>query len=262
VQRIRAIKPRFFISEAVASVSAFGRLLFIGLWTVADREGRLVWKPKEIKAQIFPHDDGLLLAPLAEELVRAGLVRFYVLDGVTYAWLPGFAEHQRPHPKEPASAIPAWPEGTDRRFRPGPPTADHGGPGSIPSRPVVREGKGREQEGKGTAPLIAPYVDKRWAFDAGTFRIPVSWEVEAASRSGGRLTGAQFQAFYQHFAAWVQDERVDITGNRLFRALDAELARWRERQEADAEIQKGRDTVRQLREMERELRAKQAGGAA
>ena len=111
-------------------------------------------------------------------------------------------------------------------------------------------------------PLIGSYVDKRWAFDGGAFRIPVSWEVEAAGRSGGRLTGAMFQAFYQHFAAWVKNERVDITGNRLFRALDAELARWRERQEADAELEAGRDTVRKLREQEAAFRARQSGGVA
>ena len=110
--------------------------------------------------------------------------------------------------------------------------------------------------------MIAPYVDKRFTFTAPSFRVPVSWEIEQAQRSGGRMTGGMFQAFYQHFAAWVQAERPDITGNRLFRALDAELARWRERQEADAELEAGRDTVRKLREQEAAFRARQSGGVA
>ena len=51
--RIRYIKPEFFDSEQVASVSLGARLLFAGLWTVADREGRFDVEPdfdQEIQA--------------------------------------------------------------------------------------------------------------------------------------------------------------------------------------------------------------------
>lgn len=84
-----------------------------------------------------------------------------------------------------------------------------------------------------TPTLIAPYLDKKWAFDGGTFRVPASWEISEASKSGGRMTGAMFQAFYAHFATWVKDEQPDLTGNRLFQVLDRELARWRERKASD-----------------------------
>jgi hypothetical protein len=33
------------------------RLLFTGLWCLADREGRLEDRPAEIKAEIFSYDD-------------------------------------------------------------------------------------------------------------------------------------------------------------------------------------------------------------
>ena len=48
---------------------------------------------------------------LAEELVRAGLVVFYDTPGGFVVWVSGFVKHQRPHPKEAPSVIPAWPEG-------------------------------------------------------------------------------------------------------------------------------------------------------
>jgi uncharacterized protein YdaU (DUF1376 family) len=111
--------------------------------------------------------------------------------------------------------------------------------------------------------LIAPYVDKRWAFVGGTFNVPASWETEAAMRSGGRITGAQFKAFYAHFAQWVMNERPDLSGNQLLRALDRELAKWREVQESKAEIEKGRKATRELMDFEARMRAEQkAGGAA
>ena len=39
LQRIRTIKPEFFLHEDLARVSFAGRLLYIGLWTVADCVG-------------------------------------------------------------------------------------------------------------------------------------------------------------------------------------------------------------------------------
>ncbi len=55
--RARIIKPTFFQNEDVAELPVVDRLLFIGLWMLADREGRLEDRPKRIKAQLFPYDD-------------------------------------------------------------------------------------------------------------------------------------------------------------------------------------------------------------
>lgn len=149
--RIRTLKPEFFLSETVGSVSLGARLLFAGLWTVADREGRLRWQPRKLKAQIFPYDDALELHRLAEDLARVKLLVFYEDDGGVYAWLPGFSEHQRPHPKEPESVLPPYPSGMLPGWLPWKKTASSRElPGSIPSSPGGREGKGTDQEGKGT----------------------------------------------------------------------------------------------------------------
>lgn len=55
--RIRTIKPQFFLNEELAELPAMVRLLFIGLWTQADISGRLVDRPKRIKAELFPYDE-------------------------------------------------------------------------------------------------------------------------------------------------------------------------------------------------------------
>src|SRR3972149_3629858 len=54
--RSRNIKPGFFLNEKLAECDFETRLLFIGLWCYADREGRFEWIPKRIEAAIFPYD--------------------------------------------------------------------------------------------------------------------------------------------------------------------------------------------------------------
>ena len=43
--RIRTIKPQFFLNEQLAMLGFADRLLFIGLWTQADKAGLAIWHP-------------------------------------------------------------------------------------------------------------------------------------------------------------------------------------------------------------------------
>jgi len=148
--RIRTIKPEFFTSEDIAGLSIPARLLFVGLWTEADREGRLEDRPRQIKGRLFPHD-AIDIDALLDELVRVGVVVRYVVDGRRLLSIPGFIKHQRPHVREAPSTLPA-PEhnlgsaehnlGTPRSRR---------DPGEI-----TREGKGREGSGKGREGAATP----------------------------------------------------------------------------------------------------------
>lgn len=104
--RIRTIKPEFFTSEDIVSMSPMARLLYIALWCEADKEGRLIWKPKTFKMRYLPGDD-VDSTLLCAELVKAGVVKLYG-DGL--AWIPGFNKHQHVNPRETASDLPA-PEG-------------------------------------------------------------------------------------------------------------------------------------------------------
>lgn len=106
--RQRTLNPNFFVDEKVVQVSAFARLMFQGLWCLADREGRLERKPLRLKMQLFPADnvDG---EALLCELEGVGLVLRYEVDGVSYLAIPGFVKHQHVHPKEVPSKIPPPP---------------------------------------------------------------------------------------------------------------------------------------------------------
>jgi len=106
--RARNLKPGFFKNEGLADLAPLARILFAGLWGMADRAGRLEDRPKRIKAEILPYDncdtDKLLdaLAQHAEHFI----VR-YTVDGKRYIAIPNFPEHQSPHCREPESTIPA-----------------------------------------------------------------------------------------------------------------------------------------------------------
>lgn len=102
--RIRTIKPEFFTSEDVTNLSPMARLLFIALWCEADREGRLVWKPRTFKLRYLPADDCDVVA-LCDELLKGGLVVLYA-DG-ELAYIPTFGRHQHINPRESESVLPA-----------------------------------------------------------------------------------------------------------------------------------------------------------
>ena len=107
--RTRQLKPEFFVDEDLANCSRDARLCFAGLWTLADREGRLEDRPKRIKAQIFPYDD-LDTEPLLAELAEHRFIVRYEAGGRKLIAIRTFAKHQRCHVRENASELPAPPD--------------------------------------------------------------------------------------------------------------------------------------------------------
>jgi len=103
--RARNIKPGFFKNEDLAECSPWTRLCFIGLWMLADREGRLEDRPKRIKGELFPYDS-FELEPLLQELAQYGFIERYEVDGIRVIAIPKFSDHQTPHIKEKASELP------------------------------------------------------------------------------------------------------------------------------------------------------------
>ena len=104
--RARNIKPGFFKNDTLAELDFAGRLLFIGLWGLADREGRLEDRPKKTKAEIFPYDDVNVDSFLGELAKRSFIIR-YEVGGNRYIQIVNFDKHQNPHPRETPSTIPA-----------------------------------------------------------------------------------------------------------------------------------------------------------
>ena len=104
--RIRTIKPEFFTSEDIVSMTPLARLFYVSLWCEADREGRFEWKPKTFKLRYLPGDN-CDVVELAKELIDAGLVEIYEAEGKTYACIPSFTKHQVINNRESESTIPA-----------------------------------------------------------------------------------------------------------------------------------------------------------
>ena len=104
--RARNIKPGFFANEDLAECEPLARLLFAGLWCLADREGRLEDRPKRIRAELLPYDscdaDDLL-----NQLQARGFILRYSHGEGRFIQVLKFDSHQNPHMKEAKSSIPA-----------------------------------------------------------------------------------------------------------------------------------------------------------
>lgn len=111
--RSRNIKPGFFTNEVLGELPALTRLLFAGLWTLADREGRLEDRAKKIKAELLPYDQCDCEAAL-NDLMNAGFILRYETGNNKYIQILAFSEHQKPHQKEQASSIPPVPTTTTK----------------------------------------------------------------------------------------------------------------------------------------------------
>jgi len=165
VGRIRSIKPELPQSATLGRVSRDGRLCFVLLFTLADDEGRMRGEPALVASLLFPYDQDARerMPEWLQELQSVGAIRWYQAQGQSYVQIVKWADHQRVEKPKP-SAFPPPPD--DSGIVPGrvadeSPTlpvlvADESP--TLPGRVAVgREGKGRDQEGKG-AGALAPVV--------------------------------------------------------------------------------------------------------
>lgn len=106
--RTRDLKPGFFRNPELKELRYEARLLFAGLWCMADRRGRLRDEAALIKADIMPYDN-VKVEKLIDALAEKRLIIRYEADGCHYIWIPTFLKHQHPHPNEPESACPPCP---------------------------------------------------------------------------------------------------------------------------------------------------------
>lgn len=136
MSRIRTIKPDFFIDEDVAKLKPLTRILFTGLWCLADKAGRLEDRPQRIKIQILPYDNIDIDAAL-NDLSNASFIIRYTTEGQKLIQIRSFNKHQRPHHTEKESDLPPCNgEITVKK------------PLSDGDNPAGKEGKGKERKGK------------------------------------------------------------------------------------------------------------------
>jgi len=97
--RSRNIKPAFFDNDKLAELPPLARLLFIGMWTIADFKGDFEWREKRVKTKILPYDN-CDIKKLAINLDKNGFIRFYSDGDLMYCNIVNFKLHQNPHKNE------------------------------------------------------------------------------------------------------------------------------------------------------------------
>ncbi len=127
--RARNIKPAIMDNDDLAELAPLTRLLFVYLWMLADREGRLEDRPKRIAAQALPFDRNVDAGAMLDDLAAAGFICRYRVEGTAIIQIVNFAKHQNPHPREASSMLQPRP-GTAEA----PPRQDLGKTQALPSR--------------------------------------------------------------------------------------------------------------------------------
>ncbi len=141
--RIRTIKPDFFKNDELANLPAITRLLYIGLWCMADGHGKLADRPKKIRAEVLPYEK-CNVESLLDELCLCGFIVRYTRDGKSIILIKEFLKHQRISGTE-AMTESDYPDpetfGSSQE-------AVRKQSGSNEEAVIVLEGKGREGKGK------------------------------------------------------------------------------------------------------------------
>lgn len=142
--RIRSIHAGFFTDEAFTTVSAFARLLLLGLGIEADDKGVFPWKPLTFKMRILPMDVVDIQELLAELVSVDAIRKFRAEDGKDYGVIRNFLMHQKPKSPNDLYPLPddlrdflGNSEALEKRF----------GNGSLGGEGRGEEGKGEERRG-------------------------------------------------------------------------------------------------------------------
>jgi len=110
--RKRMIDPSFWTDEKLGLLTPMHRLLFMGLISNADDEGRLQGHPALVKSLIFPYDIDITHQQVEEwlfDLHKEGLILIYEVGKQRYIWIPNFLKYQQINRPTP-SKLPAPPE--------------------------------------------------------------------------------------------------------------------------------------------------------
>jgi hypothetical protein len=112
--RTRFVKPEFFAHEVLGEAGPLGSLLFIGLLTIADREGRLEDRPLRIRAQLFPYWSDADPEPALRLFAANDLILRYSIGDKGYIQIANFVRHQGVRRNERPSRIPPPPGHADQ----------------------------------------------------------------------------------------------------------------------------------------------------
>jgi hypothetical protein len=155
--RIRTVKPELFSHEELYEAEIESglplRIAYVGLFTVADREGRFKWRPRTLKLAVLPYDE-VDFSRVLDALMTRGFIVKYANETGEFGYIPSFSKHQVINNRESASDLP------DPKECPGKSVTSTREPrvNDASTTPLVHaqgEGKGREgtKEGKEKTPV-------------------------------------------------------------------------------------------------------------
>lgn len=216
--RIRTIKPAFYKDEKLAELPPLSRILFTGLWGLADSEGRLEYRPRYIKIEVLPYDD-CDVPEMLKALEMGRQIQIYGAGRRSFIYVINFKKHQRLSGKEAEikSEFPIPPPIREAKGKQRGKIGTHpGSNGEAPGkRSMSRKGKeGKGVEGKGLEGKGLP-VAKDATEDAQVALQHLSPQAEFIERfkaSYEAMTGEKFKADKHHFiiaAKLIKDHGYD-----------------------------------------------------
>lgn len=240
--RIRSVHPGLFIDDAFMELSMAARMLLIGIWVQADDHGIFEWRPRSLRAAIFPGDGGDLdIAALLTELEGQNCIKRFEDGGKAFGAARNFCAFQRPRDPSYRYPLPQSLHGyvaIDRIKATSSPQANSGTTAVPPQSPCEpteiaphrsrsRSGKREKQNPaeKESVVVVAPQAEeaapKVLADASETTTTTVLKPAPQATGGLGRLLGKPLAA------DWVPDEttqkRVLDDFGMTFEAINAEL---------------------------------------
>jgi len=213
--RARIIKPGFYANEQLAECSVLARLIFPGLWMLADRRGRLEDRPRRIKGTLLPYDDGDVDA-LLNELQRAGMLVRYTAGEQRLIQITAFEKHQHCHVREPESDLPEQPQTQPESEATPTPAPDEHCASTVPAPDEHRAGPAEAEAEAVERVLLLPEASRETGGAGGetaaqkrAARLPADWRLPS------------------EWAAWAAQERPAMTPMRIGAIADEFADHWR-----------------------------------
>lgn len=116
MHRKRSISSGIWENEVVQALSDPAFKIWVGIWSVSDRNGVFPWRPLKWAMRFTPRNINEA-EQLFQELLHGGLVEKFEVQGEAYGFSVKWSRHQDPHIDEP----PVYPMPSSANFTPCPP---------------------------------------------------------------------------------------------------------------------------------------------
>lgn len=87
------LKPDILRNKMLGDAPPILTVLYIGLLMLADDNGEIEYRPKKIRAEVFPYQIGLDIEPMLKSLIFLGLIDRYpekYIDKISLKTITGY----------------------------------------------------------------------------------------------------------------------------------------------------------------------------